>query len=358
MSHAISTIAFYLPQFHPIPENDAWWGEGFTEWTNTAKAQPLFRGHYQPHVPADLGFYDLRCPESRLAQARLAKACGITGFCYYHYWFAGHRLLERPFSEVLASGQPDFPFCLCWANQTWTGIWHGAPNKVLIEQTYPGETDYRAHFDALLPAFSDPRYIRVQGKPLFVVYRPTELPDAKAFVQLWNQWAQAAGLPGLYFVGVNHNDRWQPQQDNFDAAILQKLPPKKPNVPWKHPRLKLGQLRHQYQLTMHRYADIYPTLTRKEPAEYIEFPCAIPNWDNTPRSRLNGLIMLDSEPELFRAHFDDCLRNASKLPEDQQIVFIKSWNEWAEGNHLEPDLRYGHAYLDVVKRALDHLDTP
>lgn len=358
MSHKISTIAFYLPQFHPIPENDIWWGKGFTEWTNTAKAQPLFSGHYQPHVPADLGFYDLRCPESRQAQATLAREYGITGFCYYHYWFGGKRLLERPFNEVLASGEPDLPFCLCWANQTWTGIWHGAPNKVLIEQTYPGEADYRAHFEALLPAFSDPRYIRVQGKPLFVVYRPSELPDARAFVRLWNEWARTAGLPGFYFVGVNHNDQWKPQQDDFDAAILQKLPPKKPNVSWKYPLLKLGQLRRQYQLTVHKYADVYPTLTRKEDPGYVEFPCAIPNWDNTPRSRLNGLIMLESEPELFRSHFDACLRNARKLPEDQQIVFIKSWNEWAEGNHLEPDLRYGHAYLEVVKSALDNLDTP
>ena len=352
MTHPISTIAFYLPQFHPIPENDAWWGTGFTEWTNTAKAKPLFKGHEQPHVPADLGFYDLRCAESRQAQASLAKEYGITGFCYYHYWFGGQRLLERPFNEVVDSGQPDMPFCLCWANQTWTGIWHGAPNKILIEQTYPGEADYRAHFNALLPAFTDPRYIRVQGKPLFVVYRPTELPDARAFVRLWTGWAQAAGLPGFYFVGINHNDQWNPQQDGFDAAILQKLPPKKPNVTWKHPLLKIGQLRHKYQLTIHQYADIHPTLTRKEQPGYVEFPCAIPNWDNTPRSRLNGLILQNATPALFAQHFDACLRNAKRLPEEQQIVFIKSWNEWAEGNHLEPDLQYGHAYLEVVKNRL------
>ncbi|MFH1819228.1 MAG: glycoside hydrolase family 99-like domain-containing protein [Pseudomonadota bacterium] len=354
MNQKISAIAFYLPQFHPIPENDLWWGKGFTEWTNTAKAKPLFQGHYQPHVPADLGFYDLRCAESREAQAKLAKEYGITGFCYYHYWFGGKRILERPFNEVLSSSQPDLPFCLCWANQTWTGIWHGTPNKILVEQTYPGEADYRAHFEALLPAFSDSRYIRVQGKPLFVVYRPSELPDAKAFVRLWTEWAQAAGLPGFYFVGVNHNDKWTPQQDHFDAAILQKLPPKKPNVPWKYPLLKLRQLRHNFQLTIHRYADIYPTLTRNEQPNHVEFPCAIPNWDNTPRSGLNGLVMQDSTPALFQQHFDACLRNAKRLPEDQQIVFVKSWNEWAEGNHLEPDLRYGHAYLEVVKNALDN----
>jgi lipopolysaccharide biosynthesis protein len=163
-------IALYLPQYHPIPENDAWWGKGFTEWTNTAKARPLFRGHYQPHVPADLGFYDLRVPETRLAQATMAREYGIEGFCYYHYWFAGTRLIERPFNEVLASGQPDFPFCLCWANQTWTGAWHGLMNQILIEQTYPGTDDHRRHFDTLLPAFLDRRYMTVDGKPIFVFF--------------------------------------------------------------------------------------------------------------------------------------------------------------------------------------------
>src|SRR5260370_41455353 len=168
-------LAFYLRQFHPIRENDEWWGRGFTEWTNTAKAKPLFRGHYQPHVPADLGFYDLRVPETRQAQADMAAAYGIEGFCYYHYWFAGKRILERPFNEVLKSGQPKLPFCLCWANHTWTGIWLGEPNRILIEQTYPGEHDHRAHFDALLPAFTDPRYVTMHDKPIFVIFRPTEI---------------------------------------------------------------------------------------------------------------------------------------------------------------------------------------
>ena len=169
-------IALYLPQFHPIPENDEWWGKGFTEWTNMAKAKPMFRGHYQPHIPADLGFYDLRVPETRIAQAEMAKEYGIEAFCYYHYWFAGKRMLERPFAEVLESGEPDFPFCLCWANETWTGIWHGAPNRVLIEQTYPGFDDHQNHFDFLLRAFTDRRYVTVDGKPLFLIYQATRHP--------------------------------------------------------------------------------------------------------------------------------------------------------------------------------------
>ena len=153
-------ISFYLPQFHPIPENDRWWGRGFTEWTNVTKAKPLFKGHYQPRLPADLGYYDLRLPEVREAQAELARNAGIEGFCYYHYWFGGKQLLEQPFNEVVASGKPDFPFCLCWANQTWTGVWYGAPHRTLVEQTYPGREGHRRHFLALRRAFLDERYLR------------------------------------------------------------------------------------------------------------------------------------------------------------------------------------------------------
>jgi len=214
-------IALYLPQFHPVPENDAWWGRGFTEWTNTAKAKPMFRGHAQPHVPADLGFYDLRVPETRAAQAALARRYGIEAFCYYHYWFAGRRILERPFAEVLASGQPDFPFCLCWANQTWSGIWHGAPDRILIEQTYPGPADHEAHFSALRPAFADPRYLRVEGRPLFLVYKPEELPDPAASLALWRRLAEAAGLGGLHILGMTSAPAWNPTVAGFDGKVVE-----------------------------------------------------------------------------------------------------------------------------------------
>jgi lipopolysaccharide biosynthesis protein len=174
-------IAFYLPQFHPIPENDEWWNKGFTEWTNVAKAKPLFVNHYQPRLPADLGFYDLRVPETRLAQAEMAEHYGIEGFCYWHYWFAGKRLLEKPFNEILRLKEPDFPFCLAWANQSWSGIWHGCPDKILIRQTYPGIDDYRDHFYALLDAFGDARYLTIDNKPIFLVYQPHALPDSRQF---------------------------------------------------------------------------------------------------------------------------------------------------------------------------------
>src|SRR5439155_14140664 len=195
-------IAFYLPQFHPIPENDRWWGPGFTEWTNVARATPLFPGHYQPRLPADLGFYDLRIPEVRVAQADLARAHGVEAFCYWHYWFAGKRLLERPFTEVLESGEPDFPFCLAWANQSWSGIWHGAPDRVLMEQTYPGRRDHEDHFRVLVEAFADPRYVTVDGAPVFVVYAPRELPEPRRVTDVWRELAAKAGFPALHLVAV------------------------------------------------------------------------------------------------------------------------------------------------------------
>ena len=196
MDKRARVLAFYLPQFHPIPENDEWWGRGFTEWRNVAKARPLYGRHYQPRIPADLGMYDLRVPETRAAQADLARAYGVEAFCYWHYWFAGRRILERPFNDVLRMKEPNFPFCLAWANQTWTGIWHGLHDKILIEQTYPGREDYIAHFRAVLPAFLDDRYVRVDGKPLFYVYVPKELPNSREFTDLWRELALEAGFNG------------------------------------------------------------------------------------------------------------------------------------------------------------------
>lgn len=343
-------IAFYLPQFHPIPENDQWWGPGFTEWTNAAKARPLFRGHYQPHIPADLGFYDLRLAETRAAQASLAREYGIEGFCYYHYWFAGRRLLERPFNEVLASGQPDFPFCLCWANETWTGVWHGAPNRVLIEQTYPGERDYRAHFDALLPAFCDRRYIRVDGKPVFTIYRPQSIPEAPKVLQLWRTMSMEAGLPGLFLIGNDvHPSAAAPLE--LDACSTFHLPPRRP---WVSRRTPIKWLKRRIEVlagrpTVYPYRDVFPMFIPADAPGVETFPCIIPNWDNSPRSGKNGLVLHDSTPELFRIHAQQALERVRGKPAGRNIVFIKSWNEWAEGNHLEPDLRFGRQYLEVLR---------
>jgi hypothetical protein len=350
-------IAFYLPQFHPIPENDEWWGRGFTEWTNTAKARPLFKGHYQPHVPADLGFYDLRLPETRADQADMARKYGVEAFCYYHYWFAGRQLLERPFNEVLASGEPDFPFCLCWANQTWTGIWHGTPNRILVEQTYPGMEDHRRHFEALLPAFCDKRYLKVDGKPLFAIYNPMELPDTPRVLELWRVLAEKAGLPGLYFVAERWLPfwYWDPKPQGYDAAVKVSLKPLRDNnVSWNQPAKKIKGMYHQWRgrPTVYPYEHFIDNLTTEKMEGIENFPCVIPNWDNTPRSGKNGLVLHESTPELFRLHLRRAIDGVRDIPPERRIVFVKSWNEWAEGNHLEPDLRHGHRYLEVLREEL------
>ena len=350
-------IALYLPQFHPIPENDEWWGKGFTEWTNTAKAKPLYRGHYQPHVPADLGFYDLRVPETRIAQAQLARTYGIEAFCYYHYWFAGKRVIERPFNEVLASGEPDFPFCLCWANQTWSGIWHGSPKKILIEQTYPGVEDHRRHFESLRPAFFDQRYVRVDGKPLFVIFDPMDMPEPRSTTDLWRELAVKAGLPGLFLVAQRGRLDWSPQSHGFDAALtLPYLPKRREWVPWSEPiakiRSKLEQLRGRP--TIRSYERIIEGFSREGVAGRDSFPCIMPNWDNTPRSGANGIVLHGSTPDIFRGHVRRVLDSVQPAAPERRVVFIKSWNEWEEGNHMEPDLRFGLSYLEVLREELSN----
>ena len=345
-------IAFYLPQFHPIKENNEWWGDGFTEWTNVVKAKPLYPGHYQPRLPADLGFYDLRVPESREQQAVMARGYGIEGFCYYHYWFAGRELLERPFKAVVQSGKPDFGFCVCWANQTWTGIWHGAPDRVLIEQTYPGDEDHRRHFASLLPAFADARHIRVDGKPVFVIYRPRGLPDPRRTTDLWREMAVKAGLAGLHLVGVDEDPEWQPAHFGFDASTTPQLPQRRG---WISRRRPLQWLRQRYEMTrgyptIHQYEAVLRTLINTPPHQPNNYPCLIPNWDNTPRSGSNGLVLHGSTPELFGRHVRDALEATRNVDAEHRLIFIKSWNEWAEGNYLEPDAQYGLRYLEVMRK--------
>ena len=355
-------LAFYLPQFHPIAENDAWWGKGFTEWTNTAKAKPLFPGHSQPKVPADLGFYDLRCPESRQAQAELARQYGIEAFCYWHYWFAGRRILERPFEEVLASGHPDFPFCLAWANETWTGVWHGAKNKILIEQTYPGLDDHERHFQYLLTAFQDKRYVKVDGKPLFLVYRPKWIPEAPRVTDFWRELALKAGLPGLHLVACLHNeDAFDPRKLGFDAVNISN----QVRIMEVEPKTWAGRtaraMRLRYRKARGQPPHVYPYkdamrhfLDGAKPG--IEcYPSVVPGWDNTPRSGVRGVVLQGRTPALFRQHLREALDRVSSLPPEHRLVFIKSWNEWAEGNYLEPDLADGHAYLEVVGQELGRL---
>ena len=338
-------VAFYLPQFHPIPENDSWWGKGFTEWTNVTKAHPLYDGHVQPNLPSELGFYDLRVAETRAAQAELAREHGIEGFCYWHYWFAGKRLLERPFNEVLNSGEPDFPFCLAWANATWTGIWHGAPDRVLIRQEYPGVKDYTAHFFAVLDALTDSRYVTIEGKPVFVVFHPVEFPDAVQFTDLWRELALKAGLPGLYLVGIAHH-AWQPTKFGYDACCVDYFSTARRQIDVQH------ALDTPPRPARYSYEEIIRRAFHAERYADEQIPCVLPNWDNTPRSGKDGVVFEGSTPELFGEHVRKAIRLIEHRPRDQRLLFLKSWNEWAEGNYLEPDRRYGRRFLESLRVAL------
>ncbi|MEI6300029.1 MAG: glycoside hydrolase family 99-like domain-containing protein [Betaproteobacteria bacterium] len=350
-------IAFYLPQFHPVPENDLWWGKGFTEWTNVVQARVLFEGHEQPHLPADLGFYDLRLHETRMEQAEMAAQFGIEGFCYWHYWFAGRRMLERPFSEVLASGKPDFPFCLGWANHSWTGIWKDEPDRMLIDQTYPGEADDRAHFACLLEAFRDHRYITVDGKPMLVIFKPTDIPKSKQCFDLWRELAIKAGLKGLYIVGINMQDFKNPTELGLDAVTMSTLAVvNTSNALLNEASRLVWGVRRKLSLGGPRVLEYSEAIKHLVPDlnqfDCEAYPCVFPRWDNTPRKGRKGLVLENSTPELFEQHLQEAVSAVSDRADEHKIVFLKSWNEWAEGNYLEPDMKWGLQYLQALKRVV------
>jgi lipopolysaccharide biosynthesis protein len=340
---AARLIAFFLPQFHPIPENNVWWGPGFTEWQNVSTARPLFPEHYQPHLPADLGFYDLRVPEVREAQAVLAQRYGIEGFCYWHYWFEGRRLLERPFDVVLASGKPEFPFCLAWANETWSRRWLGEDRDVLVAQTYSTRDDVE-HARWLTYAFTDPRYIRVRGRPLFVIYRPEQLPDPRRFIVLLNRECDRKGLERPLVLGTNSHHGADSRSLGLDGT-----------VDWE-PRLGAivddAAAIYRDGLTVIDYSEARRLMHQVDPA-YPAFPCVLVSWDNTPRRGSSGVVLTNATPERFAEGLRRAIdRVADSGPEDR-IVFLNAWNEWAEGNHLEPDQKYGLSYLTAIRSVLN-----
>jgi lipopolysaccharide biosynthesis protein len=346
-------VALYLPQYHPIPENDSWWEPGFTEWTNVTKSRPLYRGHMQPNLPSELGFYDLRVPEVRAQQAKLAREYGVTAFCYYHYWFGdGRRLLERPFSEVVSSGQPDFPFMVCWANQTWSGVWHGLDKRVLIEQRYPGTADEEAHFESLLASFRDPRCLRVGDKPVFMVYAPAELPDSAGFARHWRELARKAGLPGLYLLAEHHDPFWDARTAGFDAFVLKpSFMRRRSWVPWSQPVTKVVN-KFKDLLSLPTRFDYRSTLPYflPESTSPLAIPCVLPNWDNTPRSGARGVVFEGATPARFGEALDRAIELCRRRQAEDNFLFIKSWNEWGEGNYLEPSRRYGRGFLQEVGR--------
>lgn len=353
MADDVRAIAFYLPQYHPIPENDAWWGKGFTEWTKVVEAKPLFHGHHQPQLPGPLGFYDLRLPEVREAQVQLAAQYGIHGFCYYHYWFDGKRLLERPFTEVLASGRPGFPFCLCWANENWTRRWDGQNKEVLIAQNYSAEGD-RAMIREVIPAFKDPRYIRVRGMPLFLVYRAGELPDPRATAKIWRDEAIAAGLPGLYLCRVESMVEAVLQQDpaqiGFDAAC--EFPPHGIRV--TRTNIPVAGLDPGFTGSIYDYAEAAQEFATRPAPTYRRFRGVMTSWDNTARTGRRAHLALNASPEAYRAWLETAVnRTRQDASGDEKLVFINAWNEWGEGCHLEPDRRHGLAWLEATKAALN-----
>lgn len=381
-------IALYLPQFHPIDLNNDWWGKGYTEWVNVAKARPLFKGHYQPHLPSDLGFYDLRLSQTREDQAKLAKEAGIEGFCYWHYWLdKSTQLLDLPFKEVLKSGKPDFPFCLGWANHNWKNDqWAQAKSfnvrGMLIEQTYIKE-EYDIHFYDVLDAFKDHRYIKVDGKPLFLIYDPLSIPDPEYFIGRWQTLAQENGLKGIHFVGIVSNllsynrdfggkakfsvtSTLEPATPRYSQILKAGFDAVNSRGQYRAELMESGKWRRYFRtflrkafnvntLNVFQYKNIVKHLFVPEDRWENVYPTLLPNWDRSPRSGKEAIIYHNSTPEYFRKHLQEALDIVASKEPEHRILFLMSWNEWGEGNYIEPDQRFGHGYLDVIKEELSKL---
>jgi lipopolysaccharide biosynthesis protein len=359
----------HLPQFHPIPENNEWWGQGFTEWTSVTKATPRFPGHYQPHLPKELGFYDLRLPEARAAQAALAREYGITGFCYYHYWFEGKRLLERPVNDILSSGEPEFPFCLCWANENWTRRWDGHEQNILMEQRYSTEDDLN-HIRWLAKAFADPRYIRIDGKPLLAVYRISKLPNPQQTVEVWRQECERLGIGEIFVCNIEsfRSEHGLAPRQGLDGAIefapdYGALPKRAPGnwltqklatqPKWLELASRLGLAEPWFvQNKVYSYPELVANMLAKPAPSYLSFPCVTPSWDNSARRPTDATIYVGSTPEAYGQWLKTTVEKSRVARPHDPVVFINAWNEWAEGNHLEPCIKWGRAYLEATRAAL------
>jgi hypothetical protein len=363
LEHPVRILAFHFPQFHRFDENDMWWGTGFTEWVNVTKAVPEFEGHYQPRLPADLGFYDMMLESTREQQARLAKRYGLYGFIYYHYWFNGRRILEKVVDEMLKSGKPELPFCFCWANENWTKRWDGSVQEVMLEQTYCEEDD-RDHILSLMKTFSDPRYIKIKGKPFFAVYRVELFPNPRKTAEIWREEAKRAGFPDLFLV-VNENFKSgiDPVSIGFDAAIEFA-----PDVrALKEPLYRGAEYEEMFykggleigfrQNNVYLYDSIVKNMLAKPKAAYRRFHGVFPSWDNSPRrwERLKGsTIIHGSTPDKFELFVEKKLLMTYKEFEgEERLLFVNAWNEWAEGCYLEPDRRFRLGYLEAIRKAFD-----
>lgn len=350
-------IAIYLPQFHPIPENDTWWGKGFTEWTNVVKAKPLYPSHYQPHLPADFGFYDLRLTSVMHEQAEMAKQYGIHGFMFYHYWFSGKKVLHLPLEQWLQTKEIDFPYMLCWANENWTRRWDGNNSEILLEQVYSTEDDI-AHFEYLLDFFKDNRYIKVDGKPVVIIYRTEIMQGLEERIRLWNQLAIEQGFNGIYFIRVeSFLNKLDPADIQFNAAM--EFQPNWNNLPQKKRDHFLNRLLAKMNIRksvydVHRiydYQDLVDININQPLVPYKKFPCVTPMWDNTARKAHGGVIFNNSTPDLFYEWCKHIQQTFIPYSENENFVFINAWNEWAEGCHLEPCKQWGKQYLEAIKKA-------
>ena len=345
----VRLIAFYLTQFHPIPENDTWWGKGFTEWTNVTKAQPLFEGHYQPHLPTDFGFYDLRLRETRHDQIRIAKQYGINGFCYHYYWFSGTRLLSEPLDDMLADPESDMPFCLSWANENWTRRWDAAEHEVLVEQKYRPEDDL-GFIKSLVPFLSDPRYIRLNGAIFLVVYRPQQLPRPLETIRIWREFCRQEGLGELHLCAALTHGNMDYATLGFDSGV--EFPPHNLlDVPCVNDRMVFDTT---FRGRAFLYHDVAMTYLRRKYEKINVFRGVFPSWDNTARTGDRATLILNGTPANYeRWLYQAIQRTKEDFPDEERFVFINAWNEWAEACHLEPDRKYGRAFLEATSRARD-----
>lgn len=349
----IKLIAYYLPQFHPIPENDHWWGKGFSEWTNVTKAIPQFLGHYQPHLPGELGFYDLRQVESIRAQADLARHYGIHGFCIHHYWFGGRRVLEKPLDLLLENPDIDINFCLCWANENWCRRWDGLEDDILLAQSHSPADDLQ-FIDSLIPAFNDPRYIKIDGKPLLIIYRATLLPDAKATARRWRKRVVEMGLPGIHLVAATSFDIADATSFGFDATV--EFPPHKLNP--KQVNEQYTKLNPEYTGKIYDYAIWKERWNNQNPKDGVHYRATMPSWDNEARRPGNGFSFVNATAEAYANWLDKICAETVTKPENERLVFVNAWNEWAEGAHLEPDRKHGYAYLHATANVLQRYQKP